>query len=197
MKIGILAMQGAFLEHQNTLEALGVKAVQVRKPEDLSGLAGLIIPGGESTTIGKMLVRYDMMEPLKQMGRDGFPIFGTCAGMVLLSKEIKEGMNGQPLLGLMDASTVRNAYGRQNESFEADIPIPALGEEPFHGVFIRAPIIGALWGNAKALARFHDQVVAVRQDNLLATSFHPELTADPRLHQYFINMIKETSEKNG
>lgn len=191
LKIGVLAMQGAFIEHVKMLENLGVEAIEVRKPEELESLDGLIIPGGESTTIGKMLVRFDLLEPIRKKGRKGFPIFGTCAGSVLLSREVIGGTKDQPVLGLLDLVSSRNAYGRQIDSFEADLEVPALGDEPFHGVFIRAPVIDSIRNNVQILCKFQDKIVAVREGNILATSFHPELTNDPRFHKYFLEMVEE------
>ena len=190
LKIGVLAMQGAFIEHIKILQSLGVEAVDIRKKEQLKDIDGLIIPGGESTTIGKMINRYELLEPLKELGKSGFPIFGTCAGMIMLSKHIEDGMPGQPLLDLLDVVTVRNAYGRQVDSFEADLEAPFLGEEPFHAIFIRAPFISKVNNSVKILASFDDKIVAVEEGNLLATAFHPELTGDTRFHEYFLKIIK-------
>lgn len=186
--IGVLALQGAFIEHVHALERLGVAAREVRLPRDLDGLDGLIMPGGESTTIGKLMVHYGLDEPIRARARAGFPIWGTCAGMILLAKDI--GGLRQPLIGVMDIVVERNAFGRQLDSFEADLAIPVIGAEPFHTIFIRAPLIHAVSGTATILARLADgRIVAARQDNLLATSFHPELTNDDRLHRYFIEEI--------
>jgi pyridoxal 5'-phosphate synthase pdxT subunit len=192
LKIGVLAMQGAFIEHVKALRSLGVETVEVRMPEELEALNGFIIPGGESTTIGKMLARFDLLEPIKDKGKKGFPIFGTCAGTVLLSREIKGGEKNQPVLGLLDLVTCRNAYGRQIESFEADLDVPVLGKSKFHGVFIRAPIIESIRNNVQVLSEFGGKMVAVREGNILATSFHPELTDDPRFHQYFLEMVNQS-----
>ena len=197
LKIGVLAMQGAFREHIKVLKQLGVDTVEVRLKEQLSQIDGLIIPGGESTTIGKMLKRFDLMDTLKDMGKSGFPLFGTCAGMVMLSKHVEDGMSGQPLLDLMNVVTVRNAFGRQVESFEADLEIDGLGDEPFHCIFIRAPFITKVLNSTKILSTFNDKIVAVKEGNMLATSFHPELTEDTRLHKYFINIVKRWKEKHG
>lgn len=191
LKIGVLAMQGAFEEHIQILESLGVEAVEVRLRDQLADIDGLIIPGGESTTMGKMLKRYDLLEALREKGHSGFPIFGTCAGMIMMSKKIEDGIPGQSLLELMDITTVRNAFGRQIDSFEAELEVPEIGERTFHGVFIRAPIIRCANGTVDILARFDDNIVAVRQGNLLATSFHPEIAGDSRFHEYFINIIKK------
>ncbi|MDB5080911.1 MAG: Pyridoxal 5-phosphate synthase subunit PdxT [Chloroflexi bacterium] len=211
-RIGVLALQGAFIEHVRALQDLGVEAIQVRLPEDLAGLDGLIIPGGESTTIGKLMTNWDLIEPVKDMAAEGKAIWGTCAGMILLAKDIG-GLN-QPLLGLMDIKVKRNAFGSQLDSFEADLSVPAFEKElsgqgdsddkPFHAVFIRAPLIEALGPQAEEIARIPGEektqsnfsqdeqrqtiVVAARQNNLLATAFHPELTPDRRFHQLFLKM---------
>ena len=192
MKIGVLALQGDFAEHQAMLERLGVEVVQVRKAEQLGGLNGLIIPGGESTTIGKLAVDFGLMEPLREFGRT-HAVWGTCAGAIFLSKDIHR---SQPLLGLMDITVARNAFGRQVDSFEAELDVPVLekvakdsGRYPV--VFIRAPIIEAVHGNAQVLARLADgRIVAAQEGKLLATSFHPELTGDTRFHRYFMELAK-------
>jgi 5'-phosphate synthase pdxT subunit len=189
MKIGVLALQGAFIEHQKTLENLGVETVQVRLPEQLDDLDGLIIPGGESTTIGKLAVEYGLIEPLRAFAQ-AKPTWGTCAGMIFLAKDI--GIDRQPILGLMDIKVNRNAFGRQIDSFETDLEIKPLGDVPFHAFFIRAPIVTATGKNVDVLARLDDgRVVAAQQDHLLATAFHPELTNDPRLHAYFLDMVSD------
>jgi 5'-phosphate synthase pdxT subunit len=191
MKIGVLALQGDFSEHAAMLKRLKVEASEVRLPEQLKGLDGLIIPGGESTTIGKLAVAYNLMEPLKQFGQR-HAIWGTCAGAIFLSKDI--GRN-QPLLGLMDIKVQRNAFGRQIDSFETDLDIPELKQatgttEEYHAVFIRAPIIESVSGDAKALATVSDgRIVAAQQGHFLATSFHPELTNDTRFHEYFLTLV--------
>lgn len=191
MKIGVLALQGAFIEHVKMLESLGATAVQVRLPSDLEGLDGLIIPGGESTTIGKLAVMYDLMEPLRTFAAEK-AVWGTCAGMIFMAKEI--GMD-QPLLGVMDIVVERNAFGRQVDSFEVDLDVSALNNgtvKPYHAVFIRAPKLVEVKGDAKVIATLPDgTAVAAQEGNWLATSFHPELTNDPRFHEYFLSMIKE------
>lgn len=192
MKIGVLALQGDFAEHLAMLEGLGVEARAVRLPDELTDLDGLIIPGGESTTIGKLAVDYNLMEPLIEFG-EGKAIWGTCAGAIFLSKDARR---EQPLLGLMDITVERNAFGRQVESFEADIDVPGLegdGEAaPFHAVFIRAPLIEKVAGKAKVLASLEDgRIVAAQEGKLMATSFHPELTGDDRFHQYFLGLVKK------
>src|SRR5512142_978409 len=190
MKIGVLALQGDFAEHVAMLKRLGLEAVEVRLPEQLQGLDGLIIPGGESTTIGKLAVAYNLMEPLKQFG-ERHAIWGTCAGAIFLSKDIHR---DQPLLGLMDIQVERNAFGRQVDSFEADLDVPEVKEatgtkDDYHAVFIRAPIIEKVQGDARVLASAPDgRIVAAQQGHLLATSFHPELTNDTRFHEYFLSL---------
>jgi len=185
---GVLALQGAFLEHMRALQRVGVKAREVRLPADLEGLTGLIIPGGESTTIGKLMTTYGLVEPVRAMARDGFPIWGTCAGMILLARDI--GGLAQPLIGVMDITAERNAFGRQLDSFEVRVDLPALGTVPFPAVFIRAPLILAVGEDVDVLGCLADgRIVAARQANLLATAFHPELTADDRLHRYFVTEV--------
>ncbi|MDO8755147.1 MAG: pyridoxal 5'-phosphate synthase glutaminase subunit PdxT [Anaerolineales bacterium] len=190
MKIGVLALQGDFSEHISMLKQIGVDTVEVRLPKQLEGLDGLIIPGGESTTIGKLAVAYDLMEPLKQFGQS-HAVWGTCAGAIFLSKDAS---SDQPLLGLMNIKVQRNAFGRQVDSFETDLNIDELmkatgTEHPYHAVFIRAPIIESVSGNVKVLAALDDgRIVAAQEGHWLATSFHPELTSDTRFHEYFISL---------
>lgn len=188
MKIGVLALQGAFREHEQMLRKLDSETVQVRREHDLEGIDGLIIPGGESTTIGKLLIEWQLFDKIKEMGASGLPVFGTCAGMILLAKDIVN--SDQPRLGLMDMLAHRNAFGRQVDSFEADIGVPCLGPEPFRAVFIRAPYIMKAVPGVEVLARYGDKIVAARQGRFLAAAFHPELTDDPRMHRYFVNIIK-------
>jgi 5'-phosphate synthase pdxT subunit len=191
MIIGVLALQGDFEEHLHILRAIGVQGREVRLPDDLGYLDGLIIPGGESTTIGKLATEYGLMEPLRAFGK-GKPIWGTCAGAIFLSKDARR---EQPLLGLMDITVARNAFGRQVDSFEVDLVVPALEKvaypnPPFHAVFIRAPLIETVNGSAEVLAEFEDgRIVAAQQEHLLATSFHPELTGDDRFHRYFLELV--------
>jgi 5'-phosphate synthase pdxT subunit len=188
MKIGVLASQGAFAEHIARLRQLGVEAVPVRLPEELEGLDGLIIPGGESTSIGRLLRDYKLVGEIKDLAKKGMPVFGTCAGMILLAKNNSDAYP-EPL-GVMDIEVKRNAFGRQKESFETELSIPVLGEKPFPGVFIRAPLIEQANGEVEILARLADgTIVAVRQGKLLALAFHPELTDDLRFHQYFLDMV--------
>ncbi|MCX7841091.1 MAG: pyridoxal 5'-phosphate synthase glutaminase subunit PdxT [Anaerolineae bacterium] len=187
MKIGVLALQGAFIEHIKVLRSLGVEAVEIRKPEQLNDLDGLIIPGGESTTFGKLAVTYGLIEPIRAMCVAGKPVWGTCAGMIFLAKDIGR---DQPLIGVMDVKVKRNAFGRQVDSFETDLDVPVLEPRaPFHAIFIRAPLIERVGQGVEVLARLDDgTIVAARQGNLLATSFHPELTQDTRFHRYFLNL---------
>lgn len=192
MHIGILALQGDFAEHRGMLQRLGVTVSEVRLPEQLEGLDGLIIPGGESTTIAKLAVSYGLMEPLRQFGRDK-AIWGTCAGAIFLSKDAHR---NQPLLGIMDITVERNAFGRQVDSFEVDLDVPALEQidpsgNPFHAVFIRAPLIDAVQESTTILARLQDErIVAAQEGRLLATAFHPELTHDDRFHRYFLKLAE-------
>lgn len=188
MRVGVLALQGAFIEHEHMLESLGAEAVEVRLPEQLETVDALIIPGGESTTIGKLAVTFGLVEPLRKFAKEK-PVWGTCAGMIFLAKDIGR---DQPILGVMDIQVNRNAFGRQVDSFETDLDIKGIGEEPFHAVFIRAPLVTGV--NEKAgveiLSRLEGGgIVAVRQDHLLATAFHPELTGDSRMHQLFLDMV--------
>jgi pyridoxal 5'-phosphate synthase pdxT subunit len=195
MNIGVLALQGAFIEHVQALQRLGVTATEVRLPRDLKNLQGLILPGGESTTIGKLAVEYGLIDTLQAFGQQ-HPIWGTCAGAIFLSKDIHR---QQPLLGLMDITVQRNAFGRQVESFEADLDVPVLSKnghtEPFHALFIRAPLIEKVGPAVQVLATVErpsgPAIVAARQGRWLATSFHPELTRDDRFHQYFLKLVSE------
>lgn len=192
MLIGVLALQGDFAEHLAMLARLGVNGREVRLREDLAGLDGLIIPGGESTTIGKLANDYKLMEPLREFGQTK-AIYGTCAGAIFLSKDAGR---KQPLLGLMDMTVERNAYGRQVESFEVDVDVPALkglaaGDPPVHAVFIRAPLIEKVSAGAKALASLPDgRIIAAQQGKLLATAFHPEISGDDRFHRHFLKLAE-------
>jgi len=194
MKIGVLALQGDFHEHLVMLNRLGVETAEVRKAEQLQDLDGLIIPGGESTTIGKLANDFGLMEPLKAFGREK-AIWGTCAGAIFLSKDAHR---KQPLLSLMDIQVARNAFGRQLDSFETDIIVPALQQvdpsnKPYHAVFIRAPLIEKVQGTAEVIATLPDgSIVAAQQGHLLATSFHPELTPDDRFHRYFLSLAQSS-----
>jgi len=187
MRIGVLASQGAFVEHIVMLRQLEVEAVPVRLLGELDGVDGLIIPGGESTSISKLMRDYDLINEVKSLVREGLPIFGTCAGMILLASEISDS-DVEPL-SVMDIAVRRNAFGRQRDSFEAELSIPVLGEKPFPGVFIRAPIIVRVNGGVEILASLGDAIVAAREGKLLASAFHPELTDDLRFHQYFLDMV--------
>ncbi len=194
MKIGVLALQGDFAEHISILEHLGVAASQVRLPDQLNILDGLIIPGGESTTIGKLAEDYQLIEPIRKFSKK-HAIWGTCAGAILLSKDARR---RQPLLNLMDITVERNAFGRQVASFETDLDIPILRgldgqeERPYHAVFIRAPLIESVKGTTQILATLPDgRIVAAQQGHLLATVFHPELTADDRFHRYFLTIVNQ------
>ncbi len=188
MKIGILAIQGDFAEHIAMLKRLDIETAEVRLPNQLDGLDGLIMPGGESTTIGKLSADFGLLEPLRKFGKN-HAIWGTCAGAIFLSKDARR---SQPLLGIMDIIVERNAFGRQVDSFEADLAIPELGEGgPYHAIFIRAPIIESVQGDTRILSTLPDgRIVAARQGKLLATSFHPELTGDLRFHEYFLSLAK-------
>ncbi len=188
MKIGVLALQGAFAEHILALNKLDTEAVPVRLPGELKEVDGLIIPGGESTTISCLIESYNLTDAIASLVKDSMPLFGTCAGMILMAKQVP-GNSLQPL-GLMDITVKRNAFGRQVDSFETELNIPILGEKPFPCVFIRAPIIENYVKNVEVLARLGDKTaVAVRQGKLLATAFHPELTDDLRFHRYFLEII--------
>jgi pyridoxal 5'-phosphate synthase pdxT subunit len=193
LKIGVLALQGDFIEHIQILQSLGVDASEVRKPGQLADLGGLVMPGGESTTFGKLAAEFGLMEPLRSFCNSGKPVWGTCAGMIFLAKDVGR---KQPVLGLMDVKVRRNAFGRQVESFEQDLDIPALAGiesgpvRPFHAIFIRAPLLESVGRGVEVLAKLGDgTIVAARQLNLLATSFHPELTRDTRFHRYFLEKL--------
>jgi len=190
MKIGVLALQGAFKEHLDTLREIGVEGVRVREPADLAGLSGLILPGGESTTMRLGIERWGLREPILDLAASGVPIFGTCAGMIVLSREIAGGE--EPILPLLDVTVERNAFGRQLESFEAEVSVPVLGDRPVHGVFIRAPIVERTGPDVDVLARLDDgRVIAVRERNILATAFHPELAGETRFHRLMAAMASE------
>ena len=193
MKIGVLALQGDFMEHIHILRSLGVDATEVRKPEQLADLDGLVMPGGESTTFGKLASEFGLIEPLRSFCNSGKPVWGTCAGMIFLAKDVGR---KQPVLGLMDVKVKRNAFGRQVESFELDLDVPELAgidkdvTGPFHAIFIRAPLLESVGQGVTVLAKLDDgTIVAARQRNLLATSFHPELTHDTRFHRYFLERL--------
>ena len=187
-RAGVLGLQGDFAEHLATLDRLGVAAVDVRRPEQLDEIDALIIPGGESTTIGKLAQQYGIIEKLRDRVAQGMPVWGTCAGAIFIAKDVPG--HPHPLASLMDMTVERNAFGRQVDSFEADLDVPVLGPNPFHAVFIRAPVIKRVGPGVEVLARTGDAVVAARQGRLLATSFHPELTHDDRFHRYFLSLGK-------
>lgn len=190
MRIGVLALQGAFREHLQTLAAIGVEGVPVRLPADLEGVAGLILPGGESTTMRRLIERWQLREPLLAVARSGAPVFGTCAGMIVLAREIAGGE--PPILPVLDITVERNAFGRQLDSFEADLAVPVLGDQPVHGVFIRAPIVDRTGPDVDILARLDDdRIVAVRERNVIATAFHPELAGETRFHRLVATMAAE------
>jgi len=195
-RIGVVALQGDYAAHLQTIEAAGGEAFPVRSAEDMAGADGLILPGGESTTIGKLMARYGLDTAISEAARQGTPVFGTCAGMILLAKRIARGekQGGQPTLALMDIGVARNAFGRQVDSFEADIDAPCVTEDPVRGVFIRAPYIEESGPDVEVLAHFENKAVLARQGNLLASAFHPELTGDTRVHQYFLRMIGADAE---
>lgn len=188
MKIGVLALQGAFREHVRMLRKCGVEAVEVRLPGQLEDVDGLVIPGGESTTISKLMVEYGFPQRIKDFLKSGRPVMGTCAGLIVLAAK-QEGTN-QQFLDLIDIDVKRNAYGRQIESREVDIEIPSLGPEPFHAVFIRAPRIESAGPAVEVLARYQGKIVLARQGNILVCCFHPELTGDTRVHKLFVGMAE-------
>ena len=193
MRIGVLAMQGAFAEHIAMLRKLKVEALPVRLPSELKGMDGLVIPGGESTSISNLITTYKLAGEVRRLAKEGLPVFGTCAGMILLAREISDS-DVEPL-GLMDITVRRNAFGRQKDSFEAELAIPVLGEKPFLGIFIRAPLIEQVNGKVEVLTKLGDgTIVAARQGKLLAAAFHPELTDDLRFHQYFLDIAAEGSK---
>lgn len=189
--IGVLAVQGDFAEHAQALISLGATPREVRLPADLEGLDGLILPGGESTTFAHLMSEYGLIEPIRRFVQSGRPTWGTCAGLIALANTV-EGRR-EPIIGVLDVSVERNAYGRQTESFEADLRIKELGSKPFRAVFIRAPVIRSVGPRAATLASYNGVAVAVQQGNILGTSFHPELTGDNRFHQYFLSLSVQKS----
>jgi pyridoxal 5'-phosphate synthase pdxT subunit len=190
-RIGVLALQGDFEAHLKMLAELGADARAVRLPEHLAEIDGIIIPGGESTTIGKLMIVYGLHEILQKKIQEGVPVWGTCAGLILLAKETDNALAGQPLLASMDIRVRRNAFGSQRESFETDLSVPALGEAPFHAFFIRGPSIEWVGPEVEVLATLDDgTIVAVREGPLLGTAFHPEVAGDPRFHQYFLRIVQ-------
>jgi len=200
MKIGVIGLQGAVSEHLETtkraMQKLGIKGevIWAGRSEQLDDLDRIIIPGGESTTIGKLMLTTGLFEKVRKKAANGTPILGTCAGLIILAKRGDEQVvrTKQPLLGLMDIGVIRNAFGRQRESFETDLEIPVLGKEPLKAVFIRAPAVEEVWGDVQVLAKFQGKIVGVKQGNLIAVAFHPELTPDTRLHEYFLHMCQKS-----
>jgi len=191
LRIGVLALQGDFEAHLKMLAELGVEGKAVRLPKHLDNLDGIILPGGESTTIGKLMVLYGLDEPLEQKIRERFPIWGTCAGLILLARETDNALEDQPLLASMHIRVRRNAFGSQRESFETDLSVPEIGEAPFHAFFIRGPAIESVGPEVEVLATLDDgTIVAVREGHLLGTAFHPEIGGDPRFHQYFLRIVQ-------
>jgi pyridoxal 5'-phosphate synthase pdxT subunit len=203
LTIGALALQGDFREHLRAMERLGARTREVRLPRDLEGLDGLIIPGGESTVMGKLMIAYDLDQPLRDLIARGFPVWGTCAGLILLARETDNALAGQPLLAAMDIRVCRNAFGAQRESFETELSVPALGGQPYQAIFIRGPIVESAGPDVEILARIEPgdagaallpgvigDIVAVRQGPLLGTAFHPEITEDLRFHSYFLEIAR-------
>jgi len=194
--VGVLALQGDFREHEHALASCGVVTRRIRTVEDLEGIDALVVPGGESTTMSNLALRWGLMEPLRELVRGGLPAYGSCAGMIMLADRIEGGRPDQETIGGLDVTVLRNAFGRQVDSFEADIEIPVLGAQPLHAVFIRAPWVEQAGESVQVLGRVPTgpaagRIVAVRQGHLLATSFHPELTGDMRVHEYFVEMVRE------
>ena len=193
MKIGVLAVQGAFAEHIDVLREIGVDGVPVRLPTDLQGVSGLILPGGESTTMRKLIERWGLRGPISRLLDEGAPVMGTCAGMILLSRRILDG--DEPVFPVLDVDIKRNAFGRQLESFETDLDVPLLGERRVHAVFIRAPVVERVGPSVDVLARLDDgRVVAVRERNVIATAFHPELAGETRFHRLLVTMASDHDE---
>jgi 5'-phosphate synthase pdxT subunit len=193
MKIGVLALHGAFIEHMRLLEGIGVEPVAIRLPQHLDGVAGLIVPGGESTTMRILSERWGLREPVMELARSGAPILGTCAGMIVLATEIAGGE--EPVFPLLDVTVRRNAFGRQLDSFETDVAVPILGDTPVHAIFIRAPIIERTGPDVEVLAALPDgRIVAVRQRNVVAVAFHPELAGETRIHRLMVTMAAEHLE---
>jgi pyridoxal 5'-phosphate synthase pdxT subunit len=201
LRIGVLALQGDFEAHLKALQRaaeklnFNVEGVSVKLPQHLSDLDGIILPGGESTTIGKLIVLYGLSEPLQQLISQGVPVWGTCAGLILLARETENALAGQPLLASMNIRVCRNAFGSQRESFETDLSVPELGEAPFHAFFIRGPSIEEVGPEVKVLATLDDgTIVAVRQGPLLGTAFHPEVAGDLRFHDYFLRLVQSAKK---
>ncbi len=197
VRLGVLALQGDVREHSRALAAAGARVVEVRRVCDLDAVDGLVLPGGESTTIGRLLRVFELLEPLRDAIAAGLPVFGSCAGMILLARDVLDGRPGQPLLGGLDVVVRRNAFGRQVDSFEAEIDVTGVAGGPVRAVFIRAPWVEKIGDEVEVLGRVGDRIVAVRQDNVLATAFHPELTGDTRIHQLFVSMVEGIRERQG
>jgi len=194
-RIGVLALQGDFEAHLKMLAGLGADGRAIRLPEQLTEIDGIIIPGGESTTIGKLMVVYHLQEVLQRKIQEGVPTWGTCAGLILLAKETDNALAGQPLLASMNIRIRRNAFGSQRESFETDLAVPVLGEAPFHAFFIRGPVVESTGPDVEVLATLDDgSIVAVREGALLGTAFHPEVSGDPRFHQYFLSIVESVKK---
>ncbi len=194
-RIGVLALQGDFAAHLSMLEELGAEGKAIRLPEHLAEIDGIILPGGESTTIGKLMVIYNLQDVVWRKIQEGVPVWGTCAGLILLAKETDNALAGQPLLASMDIRVRRNAFGSQRESFETDLLVPALGEAPFHAFFIRGPSIESVGPGVEVLATLDDgTIVAAREGTLLGTAFHPEVAGDPRFHQYFLRIVQSVTK---
>ena len=190
-RIGVLALQGDFREHIASLSGLGADVVPLRRPEEIDGLDGVVIPGGESSVMDKLSRAFGVAEPLSEAIRGGLPTYGTCAGMIMLSSRITEGIAGQQTLGVLDTSVRRNAFGSQNDSIEIDIPMPALGDAPVHAVFIRAPVVEQHGPDVEVLGALPDgQVVAVQQGNVIASAFHPEVAGEDRFHRRFLDLVR-------
>jgi pyridoxal 5'-phosphate synthase pdxT subunit len=194
LTIGVLALQGDVREHAAALEAVGARPTRIRRPEELDEVDAVVIPGGESTTIGKLLTRFDLLEPLQKRVRDGLPAFGSCAGMILLADRVLDGSDDQVGIGGLDMTVRRNAFGRQVDSWESDLDVEGLDGGPIHAVFIRAPWVEDCAAEVRPLARVADRIVAVRQGPLLATAFHPELTGDLRVHRMFVSIVEEQGQ---
>ncbi|MHA7986580.1 pyridoxal 5'-phosphate synthase glutaminase subunit PdxT [Rathayibacter sp. CAU 1779] len=193
-RVGVLALQGDFREHARVLASLGARVSLVRRPEDLDAVAGLVIPGGESSVMDKLARTFGVFQPLRDRIAGGMPVYGTCAGLIMLADRIEDGIAGQQTLGGLDITVRRNAFGSQNQSFETDLDVPALGEPPVHAVFIRGPVVDAVGRHASPLATLSDgRVVAVEQGNLIGTSFHPEITGEHRFHEYFLAKVAATT----
>jgi len=188
--VGVLALQGDFREHAQVLRTLGADVVLVRRPEELARVDGLVIPGGESSVMDKLARAFGLADPLRAAVRAGLPVYGTCAGLIMLADTVVDGIRGQESIGGLDISVRRNAFGSQTQSFETDLDVPVLGEAPVHAVFIRAPVVDTVGPQATALARLADgRCVAVEQGRLLGTSFHPEITGEHRFHEYFLSTV--------